>query len=307
MKLVEPRFEIIEEKIPTKKTELVGRTCYKSEALITKDSHIKFTEMILKRNHLAMIEHSTVKLQVDESIFCDVISVCNFHRTYLRFSNEDNRFLISGNFRSFRELAEYSNTNNIDQLICFLCECYPIMMKDIVYKDILYTHPINIIIDNCIFSNKELFIHESVSVRFINVPRGLTHELVRMRPVSYAQQSSRYCNFTKSKFGGHIKFVESPINLTEEQAILIKGCYEFAEKNYNQLIATGLKPQIARDILPIGLSSEIVATADLEEWYHILKLRTHPSAHPIMHVVMRPLLKEFKKRYPNLFGDLPEF
>jgi thymidylate synthase (FAD) len=137
--------------------------------------------------------------------------------------------------------------------------------------------------------------HVAISVKFI-CDRGVTHELVRHRLVSYTQESTRYCNY--SKLG--VTFVEPPWGLTEMDKLVLSQMEEY----YNTKIKLGQTPQQARYFLPNGLKTEIVATANLREWRHILKLRTHSTAHPQMREVMQPLLEEFKARIPIVFDDI---
>lgn len=137
--------------------------------------------------------------------------------------------------------------------------------------------------------------HYNVSVWF-RCDRGVTHELVRHRLVSYTQESTRYCNY--SKLG--VTFVCPPWGLTDEDVAFL----ELSERMYNQKIAQGMSPQQARYFLPNGLKTEIVATANLREWRHILRLRTAKEAHPQMRELMIPLLREFQLMMPVVFGDI---
>ncbi len=146
--------------------------------------------------------------------------------------------------------------------------------------------------------------HFSISVRFI-VDRGVTHELVRHRLAAYSQESTRYCNYSKDKFGSEITII-CPDGLdegTEEYKIWLAGM-EAAEKTYLDLVNRGVRAEIARSVLPHGLKVEIVTTANLREWRHIFKMRTGPAAHPDIRRVMKPLLEEFKKQIPIIFDDI---
>ncbi len=142
--------------------------------------------------------------------------------------------------------------------------------------------------------------HESISVRFI-CDRGVTHELVRHRLASYTQESTRYVNYNNRGME-----VIEPCFWEESN-------YKYAiwrthmvdcEQRYNGLIRLGASPQEARSVLPNSLKTEIVATMNLREWRHVLRLRTAPNAHPQMREVMQPLLLEFKARLPVIFEDI---
>lgn len=144
--------------------------------------------------------------------------------------------------------------------------------------------------------------HASASLLFI-CDRGVTHELVRHRLVSYCQESTRYCNYGKEKFGNEITVIEPP-SLTPEQKIYWEQATHQAETQYLMLINSGCTPQIARSVLPNCLKTEIVATANLREWRHIFKLRTAPTAHPQIKEVMDIAKGILIKECPILFEDL---
>lgn len=153
--------------------------------------------------------------------------------------------------------------------------------------------------------------HESLSVKFI-VDRGVSHEFVRHRLASFAQESTRYCNYSKDKFGNEITVIDptryfknSPSE--PEAADAAKVWYDAmvnAEIAYNQLIALGESPQMARSVLPNSLKTEIVITANFREWRTIAGLRTPATAHPQMREVMCPLLEILKIEYPAFFEDI---
>lgn len=145
--------------------------------------------------------------------------------------------------------------------------------------------------------------HESISVRIIG-NRGLTHELVRHRIASYSQESTRYCNYSKDKHEGQLKIMDCREWLTEAQAAMWEDAMEYAERSYLTLISVGVKPQIARGVLPIDLKTEIVVTANLREWRHIFSMRTAKGAHPHIRTVMRGILRDFREEIPVLFDDV---
>lgn len=155
-----------------------------------------------------------------------------------------------------------------------------------------------------------------ITVRFV-VDRGVTHELVRHRLCSFAQESTRYCNYGKDE---HITFIiPSWITDVHENDYIINNsdflgmsdtsydwCHTmlYTEHSYNSLLKIGWTPQQARSVLPNSLKSEINLSANIREWRHIFKLRTAKTAHPQMREVMCPLLDEFKSKIPILFDDI---
>ena len=147
--------------------------------------------------------------------------------------------------------------------------------------------------------------HSFLSVKF-TVDRGITHELVRHRLCSFAQESTRYCNYFAEKFGRNVRFI-IPYFFTssdrlEERAIWVKSC-ENSEKDYFALLEKGATPQEARTVLNHSVAADIVMSGNYREWRHILKLRTAKDAHPQMREVMCPLGEELKRRIPVIFDD----
>ena len=206
MKIINAGYEIItpmNRDVILKRIEEIGRVCYKSEDLITSDSASKFVSMLVKRGHLAMIEHCSISVK-------------------------------------------------------FICD------------------------------------------------RGVSHEIVRHRIASYAQESTRYCNYSKDKFNNEITVIK-PCFLKPceniEDTFWYKSC-EYAEMSYFDMLNVGYTPQEARSVLPNSLKTEIVVTYNLRGWINFFKLRTPSSAHPQMREVAIPLLEEFKTYLPEIFGDI---
>ena len=146
--------------------------------------------------------------------------------------------------------------------------------------------------------------HASASIHFIT-ERGVTHEIVRHRLAAYAQESTRYCNYAKDKFGSEIK-IHMPDDLNEMQRQRRIELYKLIESLYMQEIKEGITPQIARDSLPTCLKTEIVVTANLREWLHILSLRTAPAAQPKMRELMNMAWVILKQEAPTVFETIPE-
>jgi thymidylate synthase (FAD) len=205
MRIVKPSYAIerLEDTdVIFQRIERAGRTCYKSEELITPESARKFIQMLIKRGHLSVIEHE-------------------------------------------------------DMTVRFICD------------------------------------------------RGFTHELVRHRLVSYSQESTRYCNYSKAGFDNQITVIDRCYwNEDDTKYVFWESACRNAERTYMELIEEGAKPEEARAVLPIGLKTEIVASANLREWGHIFYQRTSEKAHPQMRELMVPLLAEMRDRIPILYEDL---
>lgn len=146
--------------------------------------------------------------------------------------------------------------------------------------------------------------HSSLSVKFI-VDRGVSHELVRHRIASFAQESTRYCNYSKDKFDNGISFIKPCFWEDGSDAYIDwKSAMSIAESHYLGLISKGATPQEARSVLPNSTKTEITMTANYREWRNFFKLRTAKAAHPQMREVTIPLLKELKEKLPIIFDDI---
>jgi thymidylate synthase (FAD) len=183
--------------------------------------------------------------------------------------------------------------------------------------------------------------HMNITVRFV-CDRGVSHELVHHRLAAYSQESTRYANYSKDRFGNEITVIKPPwVNLptgsyciTEANYIALNRVYggndgedvlypgdDFSanmedllwltsllgtEQCYFDLLSHGWKPEQARSVLPNSLKPEIVMTANLREWRHVLNLRCSKPAHSQIREIMLPLLEEFHNRIPVVFDDLYE-
>ena len=148
--------------------------------------------------------------------------------------------------------------------------------------------------------------HVNLTVRFI-CDRGVTHELVRHRLASYSQESTRYANYAKEKFGSEITVIKPPFwneDSAEYQTWL--AAMEHAEKAYLNLIEMGARPEQARSVLPNSLKTEIVMTCNVREWRHVFKLRCSKAAHPQIRELLMPLLQDLSEKIPVLFKDILE-
>ena len=158
--------------------------------------------------------------------------------------------------------------------------------------------------------------HSSLSVKF-TVDRGVSHELVRHRIASFAQESTRYCNYSLDKFDNETNVIDimdgieldnKMANMDAEIIKLIVGewlsAMEDAEEHYMRMIQLGATPQIARSVLPNSTKTEITITANYREWRAFFKLRTANAAHPQMRQVAIPLLNELKGLIPVVFDDI---
>ena len=328
MNIVKAGYEIIPELDDSlglmKKIERIARTCYKSEDLITETSCVKMVENLIKREHFAMLEHGSLAFKVDETSFYDTQELVihlekglireheyETFKSYLRFTDDKQNYIISGNIRAWLEFLNtcikfigkippfvktYITTMNAINSNSDI----PILFKDFInVPDDTYVMPASLVsverIDPVSLSVRERLIHQDLTIKFI-VDRGITHELVRHRDCSFAQESTRYVNYSKEKYGSEINVIEPCFWLDKpEEYATWKNICEDAEKVYINLVNNKVPPQQARNVLPTSVKSDIYMTANIREWIHILELRAlgvTGKPHPQMEEVMIPLAIE---------------
>lgn len=150
----------------------------------------------------------------------------------------------------------------------------------------------------------------SLSVKFI-CDRGVSHELVRHRLASFAQESTRYCNYSNDKFGNELTFIQPCFWDEKSQEYSEWYCaMKDAEKSYLRLInECKCHPQQARSVLPNSIKTEVIMTPNYREWRHFFNLRAARAtgpAHPQMEELTVPLLRELIDKIPVVFDDIAE-
>ena len=295
MKLIKPSFEILEQ-LPGlegmyKQIELAGRTCYKSENYITEDSAKEFVDRMIKLGHGAMLEHGTVYLQVPKTDTAYVIGVKYEKNKYSKSNYVSGDWYITTNLRVLIENGWMDDL----QYICEPTEY-----------------------------------HEKRHTVKFTCDRGVSHEFVRHRVFSFAQESTRYCNYSKDKFGNEITCILPPwlsandlpkgFGYTSDEwgSLICEFYYEATEKGksegfniepvrnfvfalqtseqlYFSLLKEGWKAQEARSVLPNSLKTELVMTGFESDWKHFFELRCPGSAHPQARELAIPLQEKFKE------------
>ena len=256
MKLIQSKVEIIEQNNSIediyKHIERCGRVCYKSEDKITPDSAKEFVDRLIKSKHGAMLEHGTVYLTIplqSEKAYKYVMNPYSKVNT-LTLDNVNENAYITTNYRVLVE------NNWLDDLR-YICEPTDHHEKRITVK--------------------------------FTCDRGVSHEFVRHRVFSFAQESTRFCNYNKDKFNNEITFIYPCWSYIKTDAY--NGVDKFdgdyfehslieAEFYYFKLLELGWKPQQARQILPNALKTELVMTGFESDWQHFFDLRCAKDAHP---------------------------
>ena len=339
MKTINAGYRLIDDPSITKKIEKVARVCYKSEDKIDEGTDMIMCRSLIKRQHTAMLEHASLILEVGEQEYSLIETLRSFmenmiedgeqnRKCYRRYTNStldgnNYRYFISGNIRAWYEFMMYANSvnglpkrlyniinDNVNNIFDIDVDAFDFVTFDMYDEDDFYA---KVVTDMNQLTDEERMVHETFSVLF-TVDRGVTHELVRMRDCSFAQESTRYCNYNLGKFGNEITvilpcFFDTGMD-THSNSLVYKeweSACKNAEASYFKLLEYGAKPQEARDVLPTSVKADIVMTTNLAEWKHIFNLRACDStgpAHPQMKEVMIPLFKEMREKYPFAFGDM---
>lgn len=268
MNLIESDVVLIKETNPLKKIELAGRTCYKSENKITEDSAKSFVSRLIKAGHLAMVEHATFIFSKDFNYILkakevsQMLSIIPFTNITTTVVNGNKfRILFSANLRSLLEnkLAKFDHTTgNIHFNI----------------ENLDFIADLNSVND---LSEEEKLNHKYTTIRF-TIDRGVSHEIVRHRLFSFAQESTRYVKYNDNKMT-FIKPVDYNNWSNTKKGIFLSAC-NTAETYYNNLLDNGAVAQEARAVLPNAIKTELVVTGNEKEWLHFFDLRCDKTAHP---------------------------
>lgn len=314
MKVIDPYFEILEDldqQSLSVRIEACGRICYKSEDKITTESAEPFIRNIIKHGHNSVTEMAVFTLKV----LYDTESIANqFFKLLPKFLLVDKvagkELLITGSVRAFREMYQANPTvKMVKAIAAYLGQSHPLFYEDLLpAKGLIKPSGVEVVkvplaaVEE--LSADLLAKHRHVAVLFV-VNRAVTHEIVRHRPVSYLQESQRYCRYNQDKFGNEVTFIKPMFfnEGSEEFGLWEKAMLE-TEKIYLKLLSTS-SPQAARTVLPNSCKTELITFANLLEWLHIFKLRTSRGAEPSMREVMIPLLYKFQQKYPTVFNTIP--
>lgn len=233
-----------------KQIEWAGRHCYKSLDKITEDSAKEFVDRMIKLGHGAMLEHGTIYLKIDKTE--------DGHLPPARLYWSD------GNHKKYTRVRKHGNSIYVTT-----------NLRVIVENDRL---------DDLQYQVEPTEHHEKrITAKFI-CDRGVSHEFVRHRVFSFAQESQRYCNYNKDKFGNELTFIKPTWFEREGLNDNVNADFEDqlidTQERYFSMLALGLKPQEARAILPNAMKTELVMTGFESDWEHFFELRCSGAAHP---------------------------
>lgn len=263
MKLIKPSVEIREQKAGMdgmyEHIEWAGRHCYKSHDKTTASSAREFVGRIAKSGHGSVLEHGTIYLAIPTEEDATRFMLNPYSKVVRCDSPDGAWYAVTTNYRVIVE-------NNWD--LCLMYECEPTEQHE-----------------------------KRITAKFIT-DRAVTHEFVRSRTFSYSQESQRYCNYGKDKFGSQITFIKPSWWNTKngdkenfKEALLkaeetyLKAIKAWDERKQDKRFRTNhkgnpLSPQMARMILPNATKTELVMTGFESDWEFFFKLRCSNAAHP---------------------------
>lgn len=284
MKLIEPSYEIITQKCDNKDTlledmykhiELCSRICYKSEDKITENSAKEFVQRMIDSKHYAMLEHGTIYLEYHVKDPVE-IGLESYHEQQIFFNKLVNKY--SSNPYSIVKVNHYYDT-------CFITTNYRVIVENDWFDDIKLIH------------KPSIFYAKRYTVKFIT-DIGVGREFLRHRVFSFANESTRFCNYSKDRFGNEITFIKplwfNTLNEHNQNEFLYN--LDVLESAYLYWIKNSFKPQDARAILPLCTKSELVITGFDKDWIHFFELRalgTTGAPHPEAKRLAEPLMREF--------------
>ena len=232
-----------------------------------------FVNMLIKSGHGAMLEHGTVYLYDTYDI-----SAIDSWTNSLGYKYSKNKYskVITNDHMDIRDI--YITTN------------LRVLVENNWLDDLKYV------------CEPTEYHAKKVTAKFI-CDRGVSHEIVRHRGLygmSFAQESTRYCNYSKNKFNNELTFIEPAWEFPSSNIVNTRERFEAmlgeAEANYMELITLGFKPQEARAVLPNALKTEIVVTGFIDDWKHFFELRCDNAAHPDIRKLALDLQKQFTER-----------
>ena len=290
MKLIKQSFEILEQKdfslIGIKKfIERCGRVCYKSEDRITDDSYEKFVNMLEKRDHARPLEFGTVHLKMHILYFLGLKNVLCMNKMW------NNGWI---KYHYIGKLA-YVTTNY--RYYLSIIKVYPDIQKSFDTQD-------------------DKLYPRRYTVHFIT-SRGVMDEFRTHVSLSHLAESTRYCNYDKDRFNNEItciiphycpdliggnsynlytcKFeLTQTEGLSEKSAKWIESMCQ-AEQDYMDLLNDSCTAQEARDVLPLGIKSELISCGFEDAWSNFFYRRCANDAHPMAREIAIPLQEKFKE------------
>ena len=289
MRFVNSSYEIIDQESNVlgiyKQIEKAARTSYKSEDRITEDSAKKMVDTLIKNKHYACLEHGTIYLEIPDDVW---VAVCGDYENnpYSKVVHVTSNPTKDGGFKTIQH---------------FITTNARVIVENGWQNDLQYV------------CEPTEFHERRVTVKF-TCDIGVGREITRHRVFSFMQESTRYCNYSKDKFGRQVTYIipswsviqpgeyKSPLDVIQtvgKDLTFAHSCYN-GEYFYFDMLDDGATPQEARQVLPLSVKTDLVMTGFVSDWKHFFALRSHIAAtgkpHPDLQVLADALLEDFKNR-----------
>lgn len=279
--------------------EKCGRICYKSENKISEETAIPFISGILKSGHESVTEHANVIFTLPKQAENMKILTMKDVRG-LNISIEEDPLInkevivVSGNMRAFRDIARQYGIHD------FLTS----IGNPLFYIKAEAENSFTGLKLESVQSSRFSEMHNYLTTHTV-CDLGAYKDITRHRLASFSIESTRYCNYSKGKFGSELTMIE-PCNIEKPSEMYDEWlrCMESIEKSYMKMAELGGKGDQLRMLLPHSTKADMIMSANIVEWRHVFSLRCHSAAHPSVQLVMKKMLSKFYEIYPDFFEDL---
>lgn len=288
--LIENSFEEVKHADFFDKIALVAHNCYQ---VAEKDhaSNVAFVQRLVASGHRAMIEHERFLFEIDADLY----------ETYLHKNNPFlylKKVMLDGEMKYYLSLSVRPLLEDFaaDADFDVIKNSFPAEVKEILFPETKAGRVLPLLRPEDLREKAgEAFYEDTKFITYhLITDRGVTHELVRHRTCSFAQESTRYCNYTKDKFSNTLTFMK-PLRY-EEFKDVYDQFYQNCAEAYFALIEKGARPDEARSVLPNSLKASIMVSCPVSEWNHIFELRCDEHAHPDIRRLMTLVKEDMEKK-----------
>lgn len=288
MKIVEPYVKLLKFDNIYDRIEYATRNCYKSQKSDTSEKRDNFIIDKIEKNHLSVLEHSNIPLvwnfskdEIDDAVYIyqwlQAVRGESGAKVYISLSNLQQSIIISGNVRAWIDLFSYDlkysplfNEGFLDMLETALSKEHPMFFLD---RNILPVGDIRTITEEDAILHD--FIHATMTFEILT-DRATSHQIVRHRVFSYAQESQRYCNYSRQKFDNNVNFILNDVD--EETKDVMLYSLGLAENTYMKLLDNKVPPETARMVLPNATATTIIMSGRVLDFADFVDKRTIPAA-----------------------------
>lgn len=288
MKIVEPYVKLLKFDNIYDRIEYATRNCYKSQKSDTSEKRDNFIIDKIEKNHLSVLEHSNIPLvwnfskdEIDDAVYIyqwlQAVRGESGAKVYISLSKLQQSIIISGNVRAWIDLFSYDlkysplfNEGFLDMLETALSKEHPMFFLD---RNILPVGDIRTITEEDAILHD--FIHATMTFEILT-DRATSHQIVRHRVFSYAQESQRYCNYSRQKFDNNVNFILNDVD--EETKDVMLYSLGLAENTYMKLLDNKVPPETARMVLPNATATTIIMSGRVLDFADFVDKRTIPAA-----------------------------